>query len=224
MCFSAEASFTVSTALLIIGVASIKKVTTKSQIFFASIPLIFAIQQFSEGILWLALTRTSYAEWEGPATYVFLVFAQLVWPIWVPLSFLCIERQITRRKILWSLLVIGVSLSVYLTYCLLAYDVHARISEHHIHYDLLFPHYLRWFSSLFYFLPTVISSFISSIKGTWIIGVLTLASFIIATLFFKDYVLSVWCFLAAVISAVIVIVMQSLNKRNGPVQVKGKIV
>lgn len=224
MCFSAEASFTVSAVLLITGVASIKKITAPSQIFFASIPIIFAIQQFSEGILWLALTRTSYAEWEAPATYVFLVFAQVVWPIWVPLSFLRIENQITRRKILWSLLVIGVSLSVYLTYCLLTYDVHAHISEHHIHLDLLFPHYLRWFSGLFYFLPTVISSFISSIKRTWIIGALTLASFIIATLFFKDYVLSVWCFLAAVISAVIVIVMQSPNKRNGTVQVKGKIV
>ncbi|WP_074903317.1 DUF6629 family protein [Nitrosomonas communis] len=55
MCFSAGASFIASGALSIISVSAIRKVKNRKDIFIAFIPLIFAFQQFTEGLLWVAL-------------------------------------------------------------------------------------------------------------------------------------------------------------------------
>lgn len=53
MCFSATASFTASAVLGITGIATLRQVKFKSLIFLACLPLLFAIQQFNEGLIWL---------------------------------------------------------------------------------------------------------------------------------------------------------------------------
>ena len=91
MCFSASASFGAGIVLSVIGIASLKKVQHASQIPFAALPLIFAIQQFSEGILWLVLPNLEYLILRQVITYVFLFFAQIVWPVWVPFAILLLD-------------------------------------------------------------------------------------------------------------------------------------
>lgn len=99
MCFSASASFGAGVILSVIGIASIKKVQSPSQIIFVSIPLIFAVQQIMEGFLWLALTNTHYAPLQKFTTYVFLFFAQVVWPFWVPYVILKLEIKERRKRV-----------------------------------------------------------------------------------------------------------------------------
>ena len=98
MCFSASASFGAGIVLSAIGIASIKKSETKPQLFFASIPLFFAVQQITEGFLWLALSKPDYALLRWPATYIFLFFAQVVWPFWVPFAILMLEKEQKQKK------------------------------------------------------------------------------------------------------------------------------
>ena len=54
MCFSATASFVASGALSALGVATLRATQRKAEIPFATIPLLFGIQQFVEGVLWLS--------------------------------------------------------------------------------------------------------------------------------------------------------------------------
>jgi hypothetical protein len=63
MCFSAEASFGLSVALLSGGVYCVKNAFSKNRLLLpvAIIPLLFAIQQFSEGWVWIGL------RWENSA-------------------------------------------------------------------------------------------------------------------------------------------------------------
>ena len=93
MCFSATASFSAGVVLTVIGIATLKKVQHPSQIMFASIPLIFAVQQITEGVLWLALPSTAYPAIQVSFTYIFLFFAQVVWLLWVPLAILLLEKK-----------------------------------------------------------------------------------------------------------------------------------
>ena len=51
MCFSATASFISGTALCAIGVATLKQTKASAEIPFALIPLLFGIQQLTEGAL-----------------------------------------------------------------------------------------------------------------------------------------------------------------------------
>jgi hypothetical protein len=96
MCFSASASFGAGALLVVIGVASLKKTHHHSQYLFAGIPLIFGIQQIAEGVLWLTLRNEDALNLQIISTYVFLFFAQIVWPVWVPTAILLLEHKMNR--------------------------------------------------------------------------------------------------------------------------------
>jgi len=166
MCFSAGASFSASVVLGVIGVIAIKKVTLPSQLAFACIPFLFSFQQFTEGVLWLSLSNKELSFLQPISTYLFLIFAQIVWPIWVPLAIMFLEKEEKRKKILYIILGMGTLFSLYLTYCFLFFNVQAKISNNHIEYVLDFPHSknLLWLTGLFYFIPTVVIPFISNVK------------------------------------------------------------
>jgi hypothetical protein len=53
MCFSATASFSAGTVLLGLGALTLKLVRHPRELMFAAIPLLFAIQQWTEGVIWL---------------------------------------------------------------------------------------------------------------------------------------------------------------------------
>ncbi|BBD55635.1 DUF6629 family protein [Planktothrix agardhii] len=85
MCFSATASFTASFSLSVLGVATPTQTTSKKQLLLATFPLLFAIQQFFEGVVWLNLdNQSSRVYYIG--IYVFLVFATAFWLIICPIS------------------------------------------------------------------------------------------------------------------------------------------
>ena len=112
MCFSATASFSAGVVLTVIGVATIKKVQHPSQILFASIPLLFAIQQIAEGILWLTLPNPAYLPTQVSFTYIFLFFAQVVWPLWVPMAILLLEKEDLRKRVQRYLVAAGMLVGI----------------------------------------------------------------------------------------------------------------
>src|SRR6185312_1930389 len=211
MCFSASASFGAGVVLSVIGVASIKKVKQPSQFIFASIPLVFALQQITEGFLWLALTNPAYAFIQQATTYTFLFFVQVVWPIWVLLAMLLLEKDERRKKIQKIFLATGILVSTYLAYCLVTFTPIASNIGYHITYQ---QNYLKGFSrygGLLYMLATVVSPLFSSVKKMWAIGTTILISYIITDIFYENYITSVWCFFASIISISVFWVMYKIN-------------
>ncbi len=211
MCFSSSASFSTGAILGVAGLLTITKVKNSDQYIFASIPLFFSIQQFSEGLVWLSLTKSNFAIWESMATNIFLIFAQVVWPIWVPLSIYLLEKDKFRKKILVYILAMGSLLSLYLTYCLLFFPVKAEIISLHIHYKLDFPPAIMHITPIFYFIPTVISPLLSSNKRVPLLGLTIMASYFFTLLFYTNYVISVWCFFSAIISAIVYYIIMEMN-------------
>ncbi len=190
-----------------IGVATIRKAQKPSHLVFASIPLIFAVQQIAEGFLWLTLPDSSLLAEQIFLTYIFLTFAQVIWPLWVPLAVLLLERKSQRGKTQKMLVAIGMTVSFYLAFCLLTNQVQARIIAHHIVYVQDYPVALRGIGGVLYFLATIIPLFLSSIKKMWILGIMILTSYVIAAIFYDQYVLSVWCFFASIISGSVYYIM-----------------
>lgn len=214
MCFSASASFGAAVVLSAVGAASIKKAATPSQIPFASIPLLFAMQQFAEGFLWLSLTNPAFADLKEVCTYSFLFFAQVAWPLWVPFAILKLEPPDRRRTIERVFVGIGAVVSLYLAYCLALYNVDASIDGHHISYKQDYPRWLGPYGSVFYFIATIAPPFFSRIRRMWLLGAAVLVSYVITFILYTDYVISVWCFFASVISVAIYAIMHSLNRKS----------
>ncbi len=219
MCFSAEASFGASAVLGALSVATLKNVKSSAQVPFAMIPLMFAVQQAAEGMLWIGLSGTEQESRSYFPIYIFLIFAQLIWPIWVPLSIWRLEKDNIRKKILAGLLIMGIIVSTYLLYCMLVYEIKAEIHGGHIRYILDFPIAFAWISSVFYFLPTVLPLFVSSFKRMWQLGLAILSSFIITKIYFQEHLISVWCFFAGLIS-MLILTMLILSRREGDSQAR----
>ncbi|MEV4887122.1 hypothetical protein MRBLMN1_005702 [Chitinophaga ginsengisegetis] len=203
MCFSAGASFGAGAILLGMGAACMYKAESTPQRVLAGIPLMFSIQQFDEGIVWLSLSDSNYLQWQQPAIRFFLFFAQVIWPVFVPLAMLLFEKDPVRKKLLRISLALGVSLGAYLLYCLFTYPVSAVVAGHHIRYDFTYPYTHGWYSGLLYFIPTVVSPLISGNRKLQLIGVVLLVSYLISKMFYGEYLISVWCYFAAFLSAVI---------------------
>ncbi len=210
MCFSTEASFGAGAVLTIVGIATLRKTTSRSQLAFATLPLIFGVQQFIEGFVWLSLSNADYAYLKQVPTYLFLIIAQVVWPLWIPLSIYLMEKELKPKKLLLGLLAIGTVLSLCVVYNLTTYTVKSEILEHHIHYALSIPKWMIPLGAFLYFLPTVVSPFVSSVKRTNFLGMTILTSFIVSKLFFEQNMISVWCFFAALMSVVVYIVIKDM--------------
>lgn len=211
MCFSATASFTAGVVLTVIGIASIKKAKHKSQLLFASIPFMFGVQQFAEGILWLTIPKQDYFVLQKMATYIYLFFAHILWPLWVPIAILFIEKSSTRRNFQKFLVATGIAVSIYLTYCLATYPVKAAIDGHHINYILGYSDLVTNFWIFLYALATIATPFFSHIKRMWILGITILISYIITQFFYENYILSVWCFFSSVISIMVYFFMSKIT-------------
>lgn len=207
MCFSAGASFGAGAVLIGAGIFAIAKIDSPKKIPFACVPIIFGLQQLSEGMLWLSFTHPNFASWEVLTTYLFLIFAQVVWPIWLPFSIWAMEPNKARKKIMFYLIWVGVLISGHLTYSLFAGGVSAVIEAHHIKYDLFFPS--MNIHRIFYFFATVVPLFLSSLKWMKLVAGALLGSVILSYIFYAGVALSVWCFFAAILSLLVFWVLYS---------------
>lgn len=197
--------------LAVIGVASIKKTHHRSQLLFASIPFIFGLQQLSEGILWVTLPNPEYEYIQKIFTYVYLFFAQTVWPIWVPIAIILLEKEATRKNIQKVFVASGLLAGIYMSYCLFLFDVAAKITGRHIDYLQDYPENTRILSIVLYGLATIVPSFFSHIKRMWMLGTTILVSYVITYIFYYEYILSVWCFFSSIISLSIYAIMIEIS-------------
>jgi len=203
MCFSAGASFAGGIIISAVGVASVRKVRKPTQRLFAVIPLFFGFQQFAEGVLWVTL-RAGGHEWlQNAATHIFLITAMVIWPVMIPLSMWFMEEAKKRKKILAGLIAIGGILSLFYAFCFISYNVTPQISGFHIRYVDDFPKTLVTIASFFYPVSTVAPLFVSSVRRMWLFGIVITVSYLVTGIFFAQYLTSVWCFFAALISVVI---------------------
>jgi hypothetical protein len=214
MCFSAEASFGAAAILTVIGIATIKKTNHKSQLWFASIPLVFGIQQFAEGVLWVTLPNPDQVGLQIAATYVFIFFAQVIWPFIVPFGVLMLDKKDERKRIQKILAGVGILVSVGLGYFLIAYDMKASTMGHHIAYDQNYPEIIYEFVALLYAAATIVSLFFSNVKRMWLLGVFIAISYLATLYFYEFHVLSVWCFFSSLISVYIYMLIRGVSGRR----------
>ncbi len=213
MCFSTEASFIGGAVIVAIGVATIRKVHKPSQLVFACIPLFFGIQQIAEGFVWLGLQNPKYEAFLMPATYIFLIMAEVFWSFMTPLAVMLMEKNKKRLKVLWVLLGMGISVSLYFIFCISTYSIVPEIKEYHIKYVEGYPKSIQLIVFGFYLIASLTPLFISTIKRIYLMGILMAVSCLITMIFYTQFLTSVWCFFGALISIVILWILRDARKK-----------
>ena len=212
MCISAEASLTVAVGLGITGVATLRCAGAKPLPWLAAVPALFAVQQCAEGIVWLYLNGGfQQTPVSRTAQYVYLMFAYIWWPSYMPLAVALAEPIPWRRYWAFAAAVGGLCVSAFDTYYLFTTDLSPTVVGHSIQYGTG-----AVTARMTYGTVSLLPLFLTSIPKLWILGALSLLTFLIAKLFFPRTFISVWCILAAVSSVVVWVVVKSYGQTPAP--------
>ena len=202
MCFSAAASFTAGTALIAVGGVTVHRSRGVAELPLALVPLLFGVQQLSEGLLWLSFSN-DLPVLKSWATYIFSLFSHVLWPIFVPFAILLVETSRRRKRAIGVFLVLGLGVGLYLLYFLIRSPVTASVQERSIFYDS--PHFYIGIVLVIYLLATCVSGLFSSHRCVNVFGVLAFLLAVAAYQVSLKTFVSVWCFYAAVLSLLILV-------------------
>ena len=218
MCFSATASFTASFALLGAGIYCLKTAANfeKPYWLFALVPLLFGLQQFLEGLVWLG-GASACTDSTRTSALGYLFFSHLLWLIWIPLSCYAVENNLTKKKVFFVLLLLGAlsGLSAYLPLLLIEERMTVIFTSHALVYStiLLFDQYIpRKLFTLFYIVIIILPLLAASDRHLKCFGLLILFSVVTSIMFFDYAFISKWCYIAAVFSFFIVYMLFYKNK------------
>lgn len=200
MCFSATASFVAGASLVAVGGLTVRKSQGRRELPLALVPVLFGLQQITEGFVWVSLSRDlpSVQSW---STYIYSGFSHVLWPIFVPLAILLVETVRWRTKVLGAFLVLGLSVGLYLLFFIVRSPVTARVEQDSIRYDS--PHFYIGAVLVIYLLATCISGLFSSHWCIRVFGVLAFILAVGAAVVSITTFVSVWCFFAAILSLLI---------------------
>ncbi len=196
MCFSAEASFTVGTGIGIMGIATIRKLITKSLIWIALVPVFFAFQQYNEGVVWLHMNGEFQATTLSETSkMIYLFFAYCFWSTYIPLAFFIAEKVKWRKIACGIVLAGGLVGTLFNINYLMSCEIVPEVAGRSLYYGVG-----RLDMRIYYGLAIIVPMFISSVRNIWIMGVLIASSFVFSQITYNLTFTSVWCFLAAAIS------------------------
>jgi hypothetical protein len=207
MCFSAGMSFYTAALLLSIAIQSYRKVRAPQQILLALMPLLFAVQQAAEGFLWILIPQKLYPGLITGFQYVFLTFALIIWPLYIPLTLLFLEKNSIRRACMAGCFIIGCAWSLASLWTLVHQGALVDIRCCHILYELVgmtSGHVMR---VLIYCCAVLVPFLVSSSWALRIFGALLGLSCLITYYVWYTHFISVWCFFAALLSAGVLVML-----------------
>lgn len=213
MCFSATASFTAGAGLLVIGAVTTSHVRRGAEVPFALIPGLFGVQQLIEGALWLTFPDNASLA-NSVLTHAYSFFSHVLWPIYVPIAVLLLEPEAWRRKVLTAIALAGAAVGLYLLYFLVTEPIVSEVVGRHISYQS--PHFYTAVVMTLYVLATCVSSLVSSCKTIRWFGAATFTALVTAYAFFDFWFISVWCFLAAILSFIVLFHFRRGESRPSP--------
>ncbi len=213
MCFSAPASFVAGTTLCAVGVATLKRTEARTEIPLAIIPLLFGVQQLTEGVVWLTFSHDAPLL-KQTMTYLYSGFSHVLWPIYVPFAVGILEAVRWRKKAIFAFEVAGVAVGLYLLYFIVTLPVVAEVVGNHIVYAS--PHFYLIPVMVLYLAATCVSCFFSSHGFVKLFGVLALLSFIAAYVVHLMALVSIWCFFAAILSLLVYLHLRFRNLGGFP--------
>lgn len=206
MCFSATASFTASALLVPAGLFCLREARRAEQPYWllAIMPLLFGIQQFIEGRIWLAMATEDVLSQQHYALG-FMFFSHFFWLLWVPTVCYLFEETLWRKRVFLVMATVGAmfGLSMYLPLLLNADWLQVVIVKHSITYDarLIYDDIMpETIPRVVYATIVVMSLLMSSDKTLRVFGWIITVSVIGTAWVFSHAYVSTWCYFAAIAS------------------------
>jgi hypothetical protein len=201
VCFSATANFVGSGVLGAIGVVTLTKVKHRRELLFAALPTLFAIHQFIEGFVWLGLDGILSPAVTHDMGAAFMLYAQGLLPLLLPLSVLLFEPDGNSRRRMLPFVVLGGATTLYILWALTAYPLEVYVRGNSIVYINQATNNTG--VALLYVIATCGALFFSQIRMMVLFGAANLAILLVVMEVKRYAFTSLWCAYAAVASVII---------------------
>jgi len=198
MCFSPTASFITAGLTGAASIVTLSRVSSPREIPLAATPLLFALQQALEGVLWLTLPMSPGGAQSGTLVLSYLLIAESFWPLFASLAVLLVEGEAGRRCLMIPWLAVGAGVSAYLLWGVISGRHDAFILNSHIAYVTQERHPLL--VSALYIAAISVPLLMSSLRTVAVFGVIVLIGCTVALIVYREAFVSVWCFFAATAS------------------------
>lgn len=209
MCLSLETDVAVGVALLPVAVASLREVRRAREVPFAALPLLFALHQLTEALVWSgAAEHVPLAVREAAAVAYVLVALPLL-PLLVPSAVLLLEPQGARRRVV-PFVALGAVVAAYLLLEVLDGPVLVEERPHALVYDVGLSHGTFW--AVLYVVAVIGAPALSGYPSVVAFGVANLVGLVVVALVYREAFVSLWCVYAAVTS---LLVLTHLVRRRG---------
>jgi hypothetical protein len=205
MCVSATASFTVASLLAPGGAYSTWKILKVEKAYWplALYPLAFGLQQALEGLVWLELEKQSSLMYVAASGFLF--FALFFWPFWIPFSAYWAEDPTSKRKNTLMIFAIIGFLYGLLEYLPVVFNIHewvvVKVNNGSIDYQFTIDILSRNLFIGMYSILVIIPLILSTRKSMKTLGICIVTSVILSYFLYGYAFISVWCFIAALVSA-----------------------
>jgi len=205
VCVSAQADVIAGLALLPIGVLSLREVRHMRELPFASLPLLFALHQLSEAVVWAGFEDQAVSDpLRQAALSAYLAYAMVVLPILFPLSVLLLEPQGSRLRVA-PFLLLGVVVSVALAIEVFSNPVTVVVHPHALEYATGIRH--GGILSIAYVVAVIGPAVLSGYRSVVAFGLVNLVGLVVVAFVYLEAFASLWCVYAALTSACVVIHM-----------------
>jgi hypothetical protein len=212
MCFSAQASFVTAGITGAIGVIALTRVNEPRELPLAATPLLLALQQGIEGMLWLNLPLAPDGSMSMALTLLYLFFAEAFWPLYAPIAVWLIEPSEPRRHLMLVCLGVGAGVGAYLLWWILGHPHPATILDYHIVYGSGYRQ--PGIVGFGYLVATGLPLMLSSQRTVVVLGAIVFAGLVVAYAFYWEAFISVWCFFAAAASVAILCHFEWSRRRS----------
>jgi hypothetical protein len=202
MCFSPQADLVGGLVIGAIGVSvAINVHRRRDHLAFAALPLLFAAHQLTEAFVWWGLQGQVASSVGVVATWLYLLFAFVVLPIYVPVAIRALELPGRRRNVMSAFVALGVVVSILLLAAMIRGPVTASLGHNHLAYNIKLHAGLLIVGA--YVIATCGSAIFSGYRHIAIFGVINLVAVAIIARLTIDGFASVWCGWAALTSLAI---------------------
>ena len=219
MCFSTEADVVAGLALLPVAALSLREVRSAREVPFAALPLLFAAHQLTEAFVWAGLDGNVSGHVQDVAALVYILFAFSVLPTLVPTAVLLLEPRGARLRVA-PFVAIGLAVSTYLTYAVLSGPLVVEERAHAVVYRAGLENGTFW--AVLYILAVVGPSLLSGYPSIVAFGALNLVGLVLVALAYREAFASIWCVIAALLSALVLLHMYLRRRLPDPHRLRGR--
>lgn len=185
-----------------IGLDAFRKIQhRRDHVAFAALPLLFAAHQLTETFVWWGLQGHVSADIGRIATWIYLLFAFVVLPVYVPLAIRALEPPGGRRRVMNIFVGLGAGVSALLFAAMLRGPVTTSLGMHHVAYEINLNAGLLITAT--YVVATCGSTILSGYRHIAIFGIVNLIAVAVIARLATEGFTSLWCGWAALTSVAI---------------------